>query len=213
MSGKVNLAGGMEAPMKLEMQRPGRVRMELTIQGLTMVQAYDGKSGWMIVPFTGKTDAEPMPEDQLRSMKEQSDMDGVLVDYKEKGSQVELVGKEELEGTPVYKLKVTRKEGDVSFLYLDAEGFLELKAVNRRTVNGQEVESEVVMSDYKPEAGVLYPHSMEMKMKGGMAANAPSGMTMTFDKIEINPELPASRFDMPKPAEKAEKKEGAGNPQ
>lgn len=198
MSGKVTMAGNMEMPMVMEMQRPNKVRLEMTIQGLTLVQAYDGQKGWMIVPFTGKKDAEPMPADQEKGMKDQADLDGTLVDYKEKGHQIELVGKEDLEGTPVYKLKVTKKEGDVGYVFLDAEEYLEIKSMTRRSMNGREMETQVVLSDYKPVGGVLYPHSMEMKMKGGEAM--PPGMTMTFDKVEVNPGLGADRFEMPKPA-------------
>jgi len=202
MTGKMAMSSNMEVPFSMEMARPGRVRMNLTIQGLTMVMAYDGQSGWVIAPFTGKKDPEPMPADQLKDMKRRSDMDGMLVDYKEKGNQVELAGKEDLEGTPVYKLKVTQKDGDVSYVYLDAEQYLELKVVSHQEVNGQDSETMAMLGDYKPEEGVLYPHSIELKVKGG-AANQPPSMTMTFSKIDINPDLGADRFAQPKPAVQA----------
>jgi outer membrane lipoprotein-sorting protein len=208
MSGKVNLAGGLEAPIQLELKRPGKVRMELTLQNQAMVQAYDGKSGWVLAP-TGGAAPQPMPEDQLRGMKEQGDMDGVLVDYREKGSRVELVGKEDLGGAPAYKLKLIRKDGEVSFLYLDAASFLERKTVNLRRVAGHEVETELVLSDYKSAAGVLYPRSMEMATRDAGSGEKRSGMTMTFDKIEVDPDLPASRFELPEPLAP---KEGAASP-
>lgn len=202
MTGKMAMSSNMEMPFSMEMARPGKVRMDMTLQGMTMVMAYDGQSGWVIVPFTGKKDPEPMPADQLKDMKQRSDMDGVLVDYKEKGHQIELVGKEDLEGTPVYKLKVTQKEGEVSYVYLDAEQFLELKTVSKREMNGQEVETSVMLGDYKPEAGVLYPHSMEMRIKGATGTTPPN-MTMTFTKIDVNPDLGKDRFAQPKPAAQA----------
>jgi outer membrane lipoprotein-sorting protein len=202
MTGKMSMSTRVEMPFSMEMARPGKVRMDMTLQGMTMVMAYDGQKGWAIVPFTGKKDPEPMPADQLKDMKQRSDMDGVLVDYKEKGHQIELVGKEDLEGTPVYKLKVTQKEGDVSYVYLDAEQYLELKTVSKREMNGQEAETSVMLGDYKPEGGVLYPHSMEMRIKGATGTTPPN-MTMTFTKIDINPDLGADRFAQPKPAVQA----------
>ena len=43
------------------------------------------------------------------------------MDYKAKGNTVELMGKEDVEGTPAYKLKVTKKSGNIEYDYLDAQ--------------------------------------------------------------------------------------------
>lgn len=193
MNGKMTMGQGMEAPFTLEMARPRKMRMEFTFQGMTGIQAYDGANGWMVMPFMGKKDPEPIPSDDLKTMEDQADFDGPLVDYKEKGHQVEFVGKQDLEGTPAYKLKVTKKNGDVSYVYLDAEQHLEMKVEGKSKVRGQEVEGETTLGDYKAVGGVLFPHSIESKAKG-----SPAGMTMTIEKIDVNPELPAARFEMPK---------------
>src|SRR5689334_17961475 len=47
---------GLEFPGKLDLKRPEKMRLEMTIQGKTMVQAYDGKTAWMIMPFVGSPD-------------------------------------------------------------------------------------------------------------------------------------------------------------
>lgn len=193
MTGKMTLPQGMEAPVVIETVEPNKFRMEMTFQGMTMIQAYDGKSGWQVQPFMGKTEPEPMTEQDLKSMEDQVDDMDLLTKYKEKGHTVELVGKEELEGSPVYKLKLTKKNGDVSNLYLDAETYLLVKQTGRTKMQGQEIESETSLSDYKEVAGVLYPHSIQTKIP-----SMPGGaMSMTFEKIEPNPDVPASRFDMP----------------
>lgn len=195
MTGTMKIGPGMEAPFTLEMARPSKARMEFTLQGMTAVQAYDGKNGWALMPFLGKKDPEPMAAEDLSQMESQSDLDGALVDYKDKGHQVEYLGKADLEGTPVHKLKVTLKNGKVVTYYLDAEHFLELKTESRNKIQGQEVETETLVGDYKEVGGVLFAHSMESKIKGG-----PTAMAMNIAKIEVNPEVPASRFEMPKPA-------------
>ncbi len=200
MTGKmiINQGGQMlEMPIVMEAARPDKVRIDSTFQGMTMVQAFDGTTGWTVMPFMGKKDPEAVSGEQLDQIKRQADViDGLLVDYKEKGHQVEYAGKEDLEGTPAHKLKVTRKDGDIVYVYLDAEQFLELKHKQKTKLpGGQEIESEAAMSDYKEVGGILFPHSMEMKA-------GPGTMSMTLDKIELNPDLPASRFEMPK----AEKK-------
>ena len=45
--------------------RPGKVRSNATIQGLTLVQAWDGAQGWQIQPFQGRKDAEAMSPDAI----------------------------------------------------------------------------------------------------------------------------------------------------
>jgi len=106
MTGKM-VVQGMELPFTLLSARPDLMRMDMTLQGKSMVQAYDGETAWMINPMAGG-DAEKLPEDQTKSFREQGEFDGPLVDYKTKGHTVELIGKEEIEGTEAYKLKVTR---------------------------------------------------------------------------------------------------------
>lgn len=197
ITGKMVMGQGMEAPFTLEMSRPNKMRMEFTFQGMTGVQAFDGKTGWSVMPFMGKTDPEAMPEEEVKRMQEQSDMDGLLLDYKEHGRTVELVGKEELEGTPVYKLKVTQKSGDVFNVYIDAEQYLQLKQAGKTKVRGQEIESETIFGDFKKVDGLVFPHSIEQK-----AAGMPGGMVMTVSKIELNPSVTDSRFTMPAAAEK-----------
>ena len=197
ISGKMMVGPGMEAPMVIEMARPHKVRMEFTLQGMTGIQAYDGKGGWSVMPFMGKKEPEPMSADDLKQAEDQADMDGPLVDYKEKGNQVEYLGKGEVEGTPVHKLKVTKKNGDIQTLYLDADSYLEIKAEGKSKVRGQEIEGETTFGDYKEVGGIVFSHSIQSKMKG---APGP-GQTITFEKIEINPDIPTSRFDMPAKAE------------
>ncbi len=198
ITGKMMVGPGMEAPMVIETARPHKVRMEFTFQGMTGIQAYDGKAGWSVMPFMGKKDPEPMSADDLKQAEEQADMDGPLVDYKEKGHTVEYLGKDEIEGTPVYKLKITKKNGDIQTLYLDADSYLEIKAEGKTKVRGQEIEGETTFGDYKEVGGLVLAHSIQSKMKGGQGP----GQTITFEKIEVNPEIAASRFEMPaKPAD------------
>lgn len=197
VTGKMVMGQGMEAPFTMEMARPNKMRMEFTVQGMTGVQAFDGKTGWSVMPFMGKTDPEAAPEEEAKKMQEQANMDGLLMDYKDFGRTVELVGKEDLEGTPVYKLKVTQKSGDTVYLYIDAEQFMLLKQTGKTKVRGQEIESETIFGDFKTVDGLVFPHSIEQKVAG-----MPGGMVMTVSKIELNPGVADTRFTMPAAAEK-----------
>jgi outer membrane lipoprotein-sorting protein len=201
MSGKMTMGPGMEAPFTLEVQDPNKMRMELSIQGMTIIQAYDGKTGWRVVPMTGKTDPELMSADELKQMERQtSNFTDLLTDYKSRGFEAELAGKEDLQGSPAYRIKLTAQDGETVNVFLDAEQYLPLKMVAKTKVQGQEVEVETALGDYKEVGGILFPHSMQTK-----SAMMPGIASMTIDKIEINPEVAASRFEMPakKPAAEA----------
>jgi outer membrane lipoprotein-sorting protein len=192
-TGRMTLGEGMEAPIVLVWRRPNLVRMEFTIQGMTAVQAYDGKNGWAVMPFMGKKDPEPMSADELKDVEDMGDLfEGPLYNYAAKGHQVELLGKEDVEGTPAYKLKLTKKNGDVVTMYLDADAYLEIKSEGKSNRRGQEIEFESSEGDYKEVEGILFAHSMEQKPKG-----APAGQTITVDKVELNVDLPDSHFAMP----------------
>jgi len=192
MTGKMTVGPGIEAPVILEMKKPSSVRLEITFQGNTGVQAYDGKTGWGISPMAAKKDPEPMSADDLKDMDEQADMDGPLVDYGAKGHKVELMGKDKVEGSDAYKLKLTLKTGDIHYIYIDADSYLELKTEAKRTVRGSEVETESVSSDYKEVGGLILPHTIQQGAKG-----QPQKQTITVDKIELDVSIDDARFKMP----------------
>jgi len=202
MTGKMTLGPGLEAPFLIEMKRPNKLRLDATLQGMTLSQAYDGKNGWQINPFGGNKNAEPMSPEDLKEADEQSDIDGSLVDWKAKGHKVELVGKEKVEGTDAYKLRVTLKNGTVRYLYLDADSYLDIKTESKRTIRGTETETEQTIGDYKDVDGLLLPFSMESSAKG-----SPEKQKMTIEKAELNVAIEDNRFAMPpKKDEPAEKK-------
>ncbi|MGN6186814.1 MAG: hypothetical protein ACTHQM_24530 [Thermoanaerobaculia bacterium] len=192
MTGKIAF-GPIEAPFVMTKKRPENMKVDFTVQGMTGTQAYDGATGWMVMPFMGKKDPEEMSGDDLKAVKEQADFDGPFIDYAKKGNKVELLGKADIEGTSAYKLKLVTKDGTESTVYLDADSFLEIKIESKRTVQGQEVESETVIGNYKEVDGMLFPFSLESKAKG-----MPGGQVITLDKIELNPAIEDASFKMPK---------------
>jgi outer membrane lipoprotein-sorting protein len=191
-------AGSVEMPFAVEFKRPDKVRLEFTMQGMTAVQAFDGETGWTIMPFLGKPDPEVMAEDQLKDIKNMAEFDGVFVNYKEKGHTIEFLGKEEVDGTPAYKLKVTRADGDVDTVYLDEEYFVEFRVDSKREVQGNEVEATTIIGDYKEVEGLMIAHSMEMSFGGE------GRQVITMDSIEIGLDIPDERFTMPEKAESEE---------
>jgi outer membrane lipoprotein-sorting protein len=202
MSGRMTVGPGLEAPFVLEQKRPSRMRLDITFQGMTGTQAYDGSSAWMVMPFMGKKDPEKVPDEEAQAFSEQADFDGILVDYKDKGHTVELMGKEPVEGSEAWKLKVTLKDGAIRYIYLDADAFLEIRTEGKRKIRGSEVEGESTIGDYKEVAGLMMPHAVESGAKG-----SPQKQKITIDQIEINVPIDDARFVMPevKPEEPAPK--------
>src|SRR5207244_13272204 len=98
-----------------------------------------------------------MSADDVKALVEDTEIDGSLVDWNEKGSTVEYLGTEDVEGTLAHKLKVVRKNGDVSFVYLDPDHFLEIRVLTQSMRHGAHEEEETDFGDYEKAGGVLVP--------------------------------------------------------
>ena len=198
-TGKFTGGGGFEAVVIQENKRPQMTRQEFSIQGMTGVTAYDGKTGWKIEPWGGKKDVEALGEEEMKGIQEDADFDGPLVNYQQKGNKVEFVGAEPVEGTDAFKLKVTLKNGDIRYYFMDTDYYVPIKIESKRMVRGAEREFETSLGDYKEVAGVYLPHSIESGLKG-----SPNKSQVTFEKIEANVALDDSRFKQPAIAAKPE---------
>ncbi len=187
MSGKTT-AQGMEFPVIILYETPGKVRVEVEIQGNKMIQAFDGQAGWSVVPWSGSTDPQDMTPDEVKAMKEQADFEGSLYNWKEKGHKVELIGKEDMEGSSVYKLKVTLADGNIETYFIDAENFVPIKIASVTKIQGNETESETLPSNYKEVNGAMMPFSIENKYKGQTVSH------IVIDKYEINNEVVRQPF-------------------
>ncbi len=195
--------GGFRAEFRQQNKRPAKVREEFIVQGMAQIQAYDGKTGWQISPFGGRKDPDLMSQDDMKSLIVDGDIDGPLVDYKEKGHLAELVGHDSMEGTDCYKIKLSMKNGDVRYYYLDTDSYLELKVEIQTTIRGALQESELYYGDYEQVNGIYYPFSVEQAQKGSS-----SRAQFSVEKIEQNVDLDDSLFSMP--ATKTEAKKPAG---
>jgi len=195
LTGRMTIGPGLEAPATLEMKRPSKMRLDLTFQGRTATQAFDGQAGWQLMPFQGNTTPRPLKGEDLKDAQDQADMDGPLVDYKAKGNTIELLGQQPVDGKDAYKLRITLKNGNVQSLYFDAVTFLEIKGESTRTVQGTQLETEQRISDYRSVDGLLIPHSFENGARG-----RPERQKITIEKVELNVALDDARFTMPEAA-------------
>jgi outer membrane lipoprotein-sorting protein len=192
VSGKISF-GEVTGPFVVELKRPLKMHMQLTVQNQTMVRVYDGKSqGWANNPFAGKMNPDVMSEEELKNITEESDFDGPLVDYKSKGNQVELVGKDKVNDKDAWRLKLTTKHGDVRSYLFDANSFFLLKWEGKRKYEGQEIPVESYFSDYREVGGLKFAFAID---SGSSATDITQ--KIRIEKIELNPELNDAEFTKP----------------
>ena len=191
-TGKYVGGGGFEAEIVQENKRGNSVREEFSLQGMTAISAYNGKNGWKIEPWNGKKDPEALGEEEMKSILEDSDFDGPLVNYRQKGYQVEFIGMDKFEGTDTAKLKITKPNGDVYIYYLDTDYYVPIKIDIKRIVRGAEREYESALADYKEVGGWFLPFSVESNVKGSQSKSK-----VVYEKIEANVPIDDGRFNMP----------------
>jgi outer membrane lipoprotein-sorting protein len=192
-TGRAFAGQGREALVVRELKRPGRIRFEFTVQGVTAVFVCDGTKGWKVSPFDDM-ELKELPEDVTQEAIEQADIEGPLVDWKAKGHQVELVGSETVNGRETHKLKLTLKTGAVRYEYIDVSSHFELRADSTRQVRGRDVQIETTFAEHKKTGGVLFPRRIEVASVGRAQR-----LRVVVDKVEVNPTLSDARFERPSP--------------
>jgi hypothetical protein len=192
MEGKLIFPGGFELTYN-ELRSGGAVRSEAALQGLALVQAYDGKSAWRINPFQGRKDAETMTDDEARSLADSGTIAGPLLSAASDGSTVTSLGREDFDGTNCYKLKVVQKDGDEFVYLIDPDSMLEVKVIETRKLRGAVQVSESEMGDYEAVGGVMYPMSIETGPQGSSQRQR-----VIIAKASANVDAPATLFSQPK---------------
>ena len=175
--------------------RPGSVRIDATLQGLTVVQSYDGASGWQIQPFQGRRDPEVLSADDTKALQEEADFEGALIDAKAKGATIENLGNIDVDGAPAWALRATLKNGDQQTYYLDPDAWLTVRIVTRQLVRGAETLTQTDFGDYEKVAGVYFPFEVASGPKGSSVQQR-----VTYDKIVANEPVDAATFERPKGA-------------
>ena len=198
------MADGFTASVGQENQRPDLVRETFSLQGMSAIQAYDGSTGWQIQPFGGKKTPELMGEDDLRDLLLDADFDGPLVDYKEKGSTVEYLGHDQVDGDDALRLKITLKNGDIIYDYLDPDTFMEIRT------RDSAIHSRL---GARPRGGTGFVQAGEWsdvsrsRCRRGRRT-IPNAQTVTVRKMEANVTIDPADFNLPESLKTEEKKSG-----
>jgi outer membrane lipoprotein-sorting protein len=191
LTGNVSVQG-MDMPLTVLTKRPNRMRQEMSMQGQTLVQAFDGETVWAINPMMGSPTPRVLEGPAANALKTQSLFDGPLVGYKERGDTLEVVGPADVEGVKTWKLKLTRKDGQSMHIFLDADTGLEKQWTAQMEQNGMTMEIETIISDYQASDGVMVARSMRTMMGGQQVAG------VTIATVEFNLPVEDAVFAMPK---------------
>ena len=173
-------------------QRPSSVKEEASLQGLTQVEAYDGKEGWRIDPFQGRKDPERTSADDLKGLIEDAQIGGPLEDYAARGASLEYMGTEDIDGTNAHKIRVTQKNGDIQYVYLDPDYFLEIRVESQRQVRGVKQVLVADYGEYEKVEGVYWATAITVGRKGDS-----DPAKIIFDKVEVNLPLAPNYFSFP----------------
>jgi len=174
--------------------RPDEYRLEYTLQGLTAVQAWDGREAWQIQPFQGRKDPERMSADQAKPLQYSADIDFPFVNYQAKGSKVAFLGTEDVDGTPAYKLRLQLASGDEILYFIDPDSWMLIRDIQKQQIRGAEQITENDYGEYEQVQGVWVP----MTEASGPKGSDPSQKQQTlYDKAEANVDVDPSTFSFP----------------
>lgn len=191
MRGRAIAGPSREALVTREVLLPGRIRTEFAHQGITAIYACDGSMCWYVDPMFGVFEPEPMSPADTSLAIEEADILG-LSDWRAKGHRVELLGKEAIDGRETYKLKVTLSGGGELTGYLDVETALLVREETTHTIGERKIDSVTTFSDFRSVDGVVFPHSITTSARGHSES-----LQVIVERIEINPRLDETRFEMP----------------
>jgi hypothetical protein len=183
----------VQLPFRLEMKRPRKSRFELEFAGKTAVQVYDGEHGWKLRPYLNREDVEPFTEHEAKSEAAKGDLEGPLVNYQAKGTQVALEGTEQLDGHNAYKLTVTTRNGEVQHIWIDAQSFLDVKVEGTpRRMDGKMRKVFVYQRDFRKVNELMVPYLYVTEIEGN-----PTAHRMVVESVTVNPVLDDARFAKP----------------
>jgi outer membrane lipoprotein-sorting protein len=190
VSGRL-VQGSFELPYNQIISRPGSFRFELIFQGLKQIVTFNGKEGWMVNPFSGSSTPQPLSEDDIKSTRYQADIDGMLWKYAEKGYTLTYDGKDDMEGTQCYILKIVTSQGDIFKYYIDSDSFITLRVYSKIKIIGNQSEGDTYFSNYMMLKGIAVAGKAESKTNGRLVS------TNIIDKVELNFSVTPDMFEKP----------------
>ena len=182
MEGSLNF-NGTEIGLTMTQVNKKLTRQDINVNGMVGFDMMTDKDGWKYMPFQGMQKPEPKTADEVKESQSDLDIAGPLVDYAAKGHKVELLGKEDVEGTECYKIKAILAGGKEMTFFIDPASSLIIRTKSKEKVNGQETDVQTDLSDYKVVEGVKMPYSIAVGFG-----------TILISNIKVNQTIPESTY-------------------
>lgn len=172
--------------------RPDKCRIEYTIGGKLVVQAYNGESAWEQNPLSDNPSPKSLNPERTNYLKDRCDIESPLIDYAGKNHNVTLEGLEKVDRKETYKIKVTYTSGNFQYYFLDAGTFLPIKMIGFYTAGGSELAMMTKFGDYKKSNKIVVPFRLAIDKKGGGPHE-----DYVVESVTVNLKLDPGIFNMP----------------
>ncbi len=187
MEGSLSVQG-FELPVKLSSVHNKGVRQDFSLNGMNGYSIITPNAGWNFNPFQGQTKPEPITADDINEGINQLDIQSPFVDYAAKGHSMELLDKEDVEGTECFKIRFTYKNGKEDFCFFDPTTFYLVRQKSKTKANGQEIELVSDLSGYtQNDQGYVFPMTIGSAMG-----------TITMKSVKVNTTVPETLFTVDK---------------
>ncbi len=135
---------------------PNKFAMEITAEGMgtLMKQNFDGENGYM------EQQGRKIPMDDA-ALSTRKSSKGLFEELSMEPSTMELESMTTIDGTDVYKIKVT-KDDKPSFRYYDVKTGYLLRTEETVEAQGQSMTSTTDYSNYKAVGGIMMPYTMKV---------------------------------------------------
>lgn len=189
MNGEVSMQGN-DFSMTLQIINGRASRTDIEVMGQSVVNCYKDGKGWKINPFAGAETATDVTADELEELRLASNIANPLIDYKSRGSSIELKGTVDVEGVKCYDILLTPKDGKHPVHYfIDTKDYTVIKSTSTRSMQGSDTEVETFYSNYKDVNGLRFAFTRTMKIGGEVFQEA------SFQSIELNVTIDEKIFD------------------
>ena len=192
MKGMIAFGSDAGRPFTVEVERPGKIRTEIRFAEGTYLQIFDGRRGWIALPFGPTAGVRPMTAEELANAPEQADIEGPLVDSAAKGIKLALEGKEKVDGRDAWRIRVTRPDGVSRWLDLDVATSLKVRWEGELGQGAEKKMNVSTFSDHRPVDGITFP----FRIVSGILGETP-GQTIALESIEVNPKIDPADFAQP----------------
>ena len=183
--------GGVAFPFKAYSKAPDRYKFVVTFNKKYYAQAFDGKAGWKIDVFNGDTIPTFLTGKPALAMSNEADveLEDALINYKDKGHEARLQGKDTIGGKSCYRIKFTRKNGNPETYYFDEKtSELVLKKTVSKNPEMGGAALNISYSDYHTIGHIKIPFKTIAKTEDQTI------LIITIDKAEINTAVADTEF-------------------